>query len=211
MTVPGQYSPDAKSAGRRALRNTALDLLVAAGGPEATARALRQYDTADNMTDRLAALTTLALHNAPERKRALDDFYARYASDALVVDKWFSLQAAIPQSDTLDSVRSLTGHPAFSMANPNRIRALIGDFAHSNPTQFNRPDGAGYNFIADTILALDAKNPQVSARMATAFRSWRTLEAGRRAKAETTLRRIMSGFKLSRDLADIVERALAPF
>ena len=100
-------------------------------------------------------------------------------------------------------------HPAFSIANPNRVRALIGAFAQGNPTQFNRADGAGYEFVADTVLALDPKNPQLSARLATAFRSWRTLEAGRRGKAEAALQRIKAAAGLSRDLADIVERALA--
>ena len=208
-TVPGPYSPDAHSAGRRALRNVALDLLGARAEPAAIARAARQFKTADNMTDRMAALATLSLHDVPERKTALADLYARYASDALVVDKWFSLQAVIPQPDTLDTVRALTSHPAFSMANPNRVRALVGAFAQANATQFNRPDGAGYDFVADTILALDPKNPQISARLATAFRTWRTLESARRAKAETALQRLKGAPNISRDLADIVERALA--
>lgn len=209
MQTTGGYSPDAKSAGRRALRNVAADLLAATSKPSDVTRAYRQYDTADNMTDRMAALGTLCLHGTPERQKALDDFYARYAADALVIDKWFSLQASIPQPDTLEKVLSLTAHPAFSLANPNRVRALIGTFAQGNATQFNRADGAGYNFIADTVLALDPKNPQVSARLATAFRTWRTLEPGRRTKAEATLARIKANPGISRDLADIVERALA--
>ena len=209
MTVPGGYTPDATSAGRRALRNTALDLLAATGGQAAIARAVAQYAAADNMTERMAALATLSLHDVPERWQALDDFYRRYAADALVIDKWFSLQATIPQTDTLDNVRKLTGHPAFSMVNPNRVRALIGAFAQANPTQFNRADGAGYAFIADTVLALDPRNPQVAARMATAFRTWRILEPARRALAESALRRIKDAPGLSRDLSDIVERALA--
>jgi aminopeptidase N len=190
------------------LRNVALDLMAATLAPEAIARAARQYDAADNMTDRMAALATLSLHNVPERERALGDFYTRYASDALIIDKWFSLQAMTPQPDTLEKVQALTKHPAFSMANPNRVRALIGAFAQGNPTQFNRADGAGYAFVADNILALDPKNPQLAARLATSFRTWRTLEAGRRAIAEATLRRIKSTSGLSRDLGDIVERAL---
>jgi len=209
MTVPGHYSPDARSAGRRSLRNVALDLLAANGSRSGIARAAQQYDAADNMTDRMAALATLSLHDTPDRTRALSDYYTRHVSDALVVDKWFSLQAMIPAPNTLDNVRSLTGHPAFSMANPNRVRALIGAFAGGNTTQFNRIDGAGYDFVADTVLALDQKNPQLSARLATAFRTWRTLEKGRRAKAETALKRIKGAANLSRDLADIVERALA--
>jgi len=209
MTVPGGYTPDATSAGRRALRNVCLDLMAATGAADTIARAARQYDAADNMTDRMAALATLSLHNVPERETALANFYKRYAADALIVDKWFALQATTPQPDTLDKVRALTAHPAFSLANPNRVRALIGAFAQGNPTQFNRADGQGYDFIADTVLAVDPKNPQLSARMATAFRSWRTLEAGRRIKAEAALRRIQAAQGLSRDLADIVERTLA--
>jgi len=209
MAVPGPYSPDAESAGRRSLRNVALDLLAATGATEATARAARQYDAADNMTDRMAALATLSLQAGPERERKFADFYARYAADALVIDKWFSLQAMTPQPDTLERVRALTAHPAFFFANPNRVRALIGAFA-ANPTQFNRADGAGYDFIADNLLALDPKNPQLAARLATAFRTWRTLEQGHRAKAQAALERIKAAPSLSRDLADIIERALAP-
>ena len=208
MTVPGGYSPDAASAGRRSLRNVALDLLAAGGTAPEIARAARQYSDADNMTDRMAALATLSLHNVPERSAALDDFYERYSADALVIDKWLSLQAAIPQPDTLNRVRALTDHPAFSLSNPNRVRALIGAFAQGNPTQFNRADGAGYDFVANFVLALDPKNPQVAARMTTAFRTWRTLEAGRQAKAEAALKRIKAASGLSRDVSDIVERAL---
>lgn len=161
------------------------------------------------MTDRMAALATLSLHDVPERKHALADFYARYSGDALVVDKWFALQAASPHVNTLDHVRTLVGHPAFSLSNPNRVRALIGAFAQGNITQFNRPDGAGYEFVADTVLALDPKNPQVSARLATAFRNWRMMEQSRRAKAEAVLKRIRTASNLSRELSDIIDRALA--
>ena len=209
LAIKGPYSPEAKDAGKRALRNVALDLLAATGKPDAIARAAKQYDTADNMTDRMAALATLSLHEGPAREGALADFYKRFADNALVVDKWFSLQAMSPEPGTLGKVSELTAHPAFSFANPNRVRSLIGAFAQSNPTQFNRADGAGYNFVADVILSLDPKNPQLAARMATAFRTWRTLETGRRAKAEAALMQIKAAPNLSRDLSDIVERALA--
>jgi aminopeptidase N len=202
MTVPGPYSPDAAGAGRRSLRNVSLDLLAASAAPQAIARAARQYDAADNMTDRMAALATLSLHAVPERMKALDDFYRRYAGDALVIDKWFSLQA-------MANVRRLAAHPAFSFANPNRVRALIGAFAQGNQTQFNRADGTGYDFVAQLILEIDVKNPQLAARLATAFRSWRTMDAPRRQAAEAALKRIKAASPLSRDLADIVERALA--
>jgi aminopeptidase N len=203
------YSPDAVSAGRRTLKNVCLDLLAATQEPHAITLAAKQYQAADNMTDRMAALATLSLHDVPERKAAFDDFYQRYRDDPLIIDKWFSLQAMTPDPATLDRVRALTEHPAFSMANPNRVRALIGGFAQGNPTQFNRLDGAGYEFVADRILALDPANPQVASRMTTAFKSWRALEPGRRARAKSALTRIADAPKLSRDVGDIVQRALA--
>jgi aminopeptidase N len=182
---------------------------VAARRPGAIALALRQYQTADNMTDRMAALLALSQHDLPERRVALERFYRRYESDPLVVDKWFALQAGIPEPATLERVRDLTRHPAFSMSNPNRVRSLIGAFAHGNQTQFNRRDGGGFEFVVDSALALDDRNPQVASRLMGAFKSWRALEAERRGHAEAALRRAAAG-KLSRDLADIVQRALAP-
>jgi aminopeptidase N len=203
----GPYRPDAAGAGRRALRNVSLDLLAAAGA-SAIALAARQYHQATNMTDRMAALGVLALHPVPERQAAIDDFYRRYSGDPLIIDKWLSLQAAIPEAATLERVRALTNHPAFSLGNPNRVRALIGAFAQANQTQFNRPDGAGYDFLAETVLSLDPRNPQVAARLTTAFRSWRALEPVRRGRAEQALRRLSAAANLSRDLSDIVARSL---
>jgi aminopeptidase N len=208
--APRPYSPDATSAGKRSLRNICLDLLAASGKTDALDRAERQYRAADNMTDRMAALATLALHAGDQRERALADFYTRYSDNALVVDKWFALQAMIPESATLHRVRALTKHKAFDFTNPNRIRSLIGSFAQANPSQFNREDGQGYDFVADTILALDPKNPQVAARLATAFRTWRSMETARRQKAEAALIRIKAASPLSRDVAEIVERTLDP-
>jgi len=209
MATPGPYRPDAASAGRRALKNVSLGLLAATQDDQAITLAFAQYQSADNMTDRMAALETLALHDCPERARALEDFYSRYKDDPLIIDKWLALQAAIPEPATLDRVRGLTSHPAFSMANPNRVRALIGSFAQANHTQFNRIDGAGYDFVVGVVLALDPKNPQAAARLMGAFRSWRALEARRRACAETALRRVAAAPSLSRDVGDIVARTLA--
>jgi aminopeptidase N len=208
LSTSAPYRPDAAGAGRRALKNLCLDLLAATGAAGAVALALSQYQSADNMTDRMAALETLAQRDRPERAQALDDFYTRYADDPLIIDKWLSLQAAIPEPATLERVRALTSHPAFSMTNPNRIRALIGSFAQANNTQFNRIDGKGYDFVADIVLALDSKNPQVAARLTGAFRSWRALEPRRRERAERTLRRVAAAQNLSRDVADIVARTL---
>ena len=203
------YSPDAASAGRRALRNICLDLLVATRRPDAVSLAARQYQAADNMTDRMAALSTLSLCDVPERAATLDDFYARYADDPLIVDKWFTLQATIPEPATLDRVKALTGHRAFSFANPNRVRALIHAFALANQREFNRADGAGYDFVADTVLALDRKNPQLAAKLLAAMKSWRVLEPGRRAMAEKALQQVAAAPSRSPDVADIVQRALA--
>ena len=202
------YSPDAASAGRRMLKNACLDLLAATQESHAIKLAANQYQSADNMTDRMAALATLSLHDVAERKAAFDDFYQRYRDDPLIIDKWFVLQATSPDPGTLDRVKALTSHPAFSMSNPNRVRSLIGAFAQGNATQFNRPDGAGYEFVADRILALDPANPQVASRMSTAFKSWRALESGRRARAQAALKRIAAAPKLSRDVTEIVTRAL---
>jgi aminopeptidase N len=210
MIDPGPYSPDAASAGRRALKNACLDLLTATAAADTLGRAAKQYADADNMTDRMAALVALAPHDVPERAAALEDFYRRFESDPLVIDKWFALQAGIPEAATLDRVQELTRHPAFSFGNPNRIRALVGTFALANPTQFNRADGRGYDFVIDTVLALDAKNPQVAARLMGAFKSWRALEPARRAHAESALRRVAAFAGLSSDIADLVNRALAP-
>jgi aminopeptidase N len=208
MVDTGPFSPDAASAGRRSLKNVCLDLLATADPATGIPRADAQYRNADNMTDRIAALATLSHHQVPERQAAFEDFYGRYQGDPLIIDKWFALQATIPEASTLDRVKALTNHPAFAMSNPNRVRALIGNFALANQTQFNRRDGEGYAFHADTVLLLDALNPQVAARQMTAFRSWRALEPERRAKAEAALKMVAAGKALSRDLADIVSRTL---
>src|SRR5690606_31390958 len=131
------YSPDAVSAGRRTLKNVCLDLLAATQEPHAIKFAAKQYQAADNMTDRMAALATLSLHDVPERKAALEDFYQRYRNDPLIIDKWLSLQAMTSDPATLYRVRPRTEHPAFSMANPTRVRAMIGGFAQRNPTRGN--------------------------------------------------------------------------
>ena len=205
----GPFSPDAASAGRRALRNTLLDYLATL--PGGAKRASAHFADATNMTDRAAALGVLAHRCAgsPEARKALADFEARYGADPLIMDKWFQIQATVPGDGAVDTVKALTSHPAFSMSNPNRVRSLIGTFAGANQTGFNRADGAGYRFFAETVLSMDKRNPQVAARLATALRSWRSLEPGRQAKARETLLMMSGSGKLSADLRDIVERTLA--
>jgi aminopeptidase N len=207
LTSSAPYSPDAANAGRRALRNAALDLL-ASGSTEGIALAFLQFRDADNMTDRFAALATLAFHEVPEREEAFAAFEKRFGKDPLVMDKWFALQAQIPEQSTLARIKELMRHPGFSLANPNRVRALIGAFAAGNPSQFNRADGEGYGFLADIALELDPKNPQVAARLLSSFKSWRALEPGRRRAAQAELTRVAAA-NLSADSRDIVGRALA--
>ena len=209
LAPAGAYSPDAAAAGRRALRNLALDLYAAAWPTEGAALARRQVDTADTMTDEIAALATLSLIAGEPREAALAAFYDKHAGEPLVIDKWFALQASIPEPGTIARVLRLMSHQAFSMTNPNRVRSLIGAFAGSNQTQFNAPDGSGYSLLVDIVMALDPKNPQVAARLLSAFRTWRTLEPGRRRKAEAALRRVAEVAHLSADVRDIAGRSLA--
>ncbi|HVY20502.1 MAG TPA: aminopeptidase N [Bauldia sp.] len=209
MKVPGAFTPDAASAGRRALANAALDLAVASGEADAVSRVVRRYHDADNMTDRSAALATLVAAARPERVAALDDFQRRYKDDPLVLDKWLAFEASVPSPETLDRVKALLHHPNFAITNPNRIRALVGTFAGGNQTQFNRADGAGYEFLADFVIDLDKRNPQTAARLLVSFRSWRALEPKRRALAEKALRKVAQVSDLSSDTRDIVTRTLA--
>ncbi|WP_292456292.1 DUF3458 domain-containing protein, partial [Mesorhizobium sp.] len=205
----GPFSPDAASAGRRALRNILLDYLSLL--PEGAALAARHFNAATNMTDRAAALAVLAHRHSgtAEAEQALAAFEARYRGDALVLDKWFQIQAGVPGARTVDKVRALMQHPAFSIANPNRVRSLIGTFSSANQTGFHRPDGEGYRLFAETVLEVEKRNPQVAARLATALRSWRSLEPGRQAKAKQALLDMAKVENLSADLRDIVERTLA--
>jgi aminopeptidase N len=208
MTTPGTFSPEAKSAGRRALRNAALTYLSYA--EDTPVRAKAAFDAANNMTELLHALTLLA-HRFPESDEAtgaLSSFRDRFAENALVVDKWFSVQATIPGAGALERVRKLMDNPLFKRTNPNRVRALIGTFAFTNPTGFGRADGEGYRFLAREILDIDQRNPQLAARILTSMRSWRALEPGRADFAHAALREIERAPGLSTDVRDIVERTL---
>ena len=202
------YRPDAEGAGRRALRSSALGLLAAARpGPTMPMLAMLVSE-GDNMTERAAALGIIARIPGDAREEALQRFADEFSDNPLVLDKWFSMNATIAEQGTLDRIKSLMAHPHFSMTNPNRFRSLIGAFAAANFTQFNRADGEGYRFVGGLILEVDRLNPQIAARMATAFRTWKTLEPERRAHAQDALRAIERAEPLSVDLRDIVERTL---
>jgi aminopeptidase N len=202
------YRFEAAQVGRRALKNLALAYLLAGGGEEGRALCLAQFRGADNMTDRVAALGLLAESDLPERTEALAEFYASWRDDALVVDKWFALQAMAQRPDAIDVVTGLLHHEAFTLANPNRVRSLIGAFAQGNSTGFHRADGAGYAFVADHVLALDQRNPQVASRLAQPFGRWRRYDAARQDHMRGQLERILAAPKLSRDVYEIASKSL---
>src|SRR5688572_16544721 len=201
----GPYSPDAKSIGRRTLRNLALNYLGELGNSKL---AYEQFQRADNMTDAMAALAVLANLDVPERDPALAEFYARWKDEPLVADKWLSVQASSRLPTTLGTVRKLLKHPAFDLKVPNRVYALIRTFA-ANHVRFHGADGGGYALLADAVIALNAINPQVAARMARAFDRWRKFDSARQARARKELERIRDSEKLSKDVAEIVGKALA--
>jgi aminopeptidase N len=209
FAVIGPYSPDAASAGRRALRNVCLGYLSELEDADSRALVVQQFERADNMTDSIAAMSALAQFDWPERERALGQFYERWRNEALVLDKWLAVQATSRLPRTLADVRALMSHPAFDVRNPNKVRALISSFCHGNPVRFHAADGAGYAFCADQVTALDAVNPQVAARLARAFDRWCKFDAGRQAHARAALERIRATPKLSRDTLEVVSRALA--
>jgi len=205
MAVKGPYAPAPDQIARRALRNAALSLLTARGNDDDIRRASQHFEKAGNLTDEIAGLVALSETRGNDRKAAFEKFYDRWQHDHIVIDHWFLYQAASPQPGTLATVKKLARHPLMSLENPNKVRTLIGAFA-ANPVAFNRPDGAGYEYLAERILEIDRFNPQLAARLLTAFRSWRTLEAGRRKLAERTLKGIAKTKPLSRDVYEIVTR-----
>ncbi len=204
----GPYDPDADGAGRRAFYLAGLNHMTFAGlaGEDLLSIARK----ADNMTVLYGILVILS-HRFPHSDAtgsALAEFEERYRDNPLVIDKWLAVQALVPGHETLERVKALMDTPHFALDNPNRIRALVGSFVAGNPTGFNRPDGAGYDFLADLIIELDQRNPQVAARLLTAMRSWTFLEPVRRKKAGSALGKIAALKTLSPDVRDITDRTL---
>ncbi len=206
--TPGAYSPDASAAGKRALKNVALAYLAELDDVDSHMLIQRQYDQANNMTDRLAALTALANSDAPGKAAALAKFYQDFEQDALVIDKWFMLQAMASTTD-VNAVRMLMRHPAFTLKNPNRARSLIFSFCNGNPSRFHAADGSGYVFWAEQVVALNAINPQVAARLARTLDRWRKYAPALQKKMKAALRQVANAPKLSRDVLEVVTKALA--
>lgn len=203
--APYAYTPAAK--GSRRIRNVALGYIAASGARDAAELAFRQFERADNMTDRQGALGTLVNGSSDLREAALDIFYNRYSGNALVLDKWFQTQALSTRDDTLAAVKALAEHPSFTLANPNRARSLIGAFA-VNQRAFNQADGAGYRFLADQLIALDRLNPQTAAKLLPPLGRWRRFDAARSALMRAELERIVGTAGLSKDLFEQASKSL---
>ena len=205
----GPYSPASTDAGLRALAGAAM--AYASIAERDPARAKAAYDASNNMTEITQALQVLT-HRFPgssETAEALAAFGSRFAGDPLALDKWYSIQAMAPGAKTCDRVETLLNSPEFDRTNPNRMRALIGSFSAGNPTGFNVPDGAGYRLLAREVIDIDARNPQLAARLLTTMRSWRSFEAGRQELARQALVSVREAGKLSPDVGDIIDRMLA--
>ena len=200
-----ELTPAAK--GARRLRTVALNYLIASGAEDSAALARRQYDEADNMTLREGALAALVNSDAPEREGALSAFYDRWRDNPLVLDKWFTLQALSTRDDTVDRVTELTRHPDFTLANPNRVRSLIGAFA-ANQRALHHESGRGYRLIADTLLAADRINPQVAARLVPPLGRWRRFDEKRAALMRAELERIVATPGLSKDVFEQASKSL---
>ncbi len=195
-------------AGRRALKNCCLGYLLELQNPETFNLCLDQLQNSSNMTDEIAALSGLANFDCPQRIVALDFFYNKWINEELVLDKWFVSQALSRLPGTLSAIKSLLGHKSFNFKNPNKVRSLIGAFCHGNHHLFHLPDGSGYSFCAEQVIKLDAINPQIAARLARAFDSWRRIDGASQKLAGNALRTIKNTRGLSTDTFEIVSRAL---
>ncbi len=202
------FSPDAKQAGRRSLKNAVLSLLVNGGVAFADRLAREQYQAATNMTDRFAALGIVVSAWTPDALALLGDYRTMFTAEPLVFDKWLALNASAPDAATLDRVRAILADPTFPKNNPNRLRSLLGSFG-ANAMQFARADGEGFRFMTRCVADIDTRNPQVASRLLTAFRTWRSFEPGRREAAEAALTSLRESRTFSRNVTDILDRTLA--
>jgi aminopeptidase N len=205
----GEFSPDAAGAGRRALRNAALDLMAANPRHDISEIASGHYQAAVNMTDAIGGLNALMLIGGPAYDAALADFYARWKHEPLVIDKWFALQARDASEEALGRILGLTTHPDFDVQNPNRLRALVSSFANFNPARFHDPSGAGYRFLADQIIAVDRFNPMTAARLVDPLGGWKRLKPELGALMKAELERIVAVEGLSKNVYELATRALS--
>jgi aminopeptidase N len=207
LAPSGPYQPTADEAGRRALRNLCLGYLLELNSAETRQLAWQQFTDADNMTDQFAALSGLAQIDCAESQSALAQFYERWQHEALVVDKWLAVQAGSRRPDTLQTVRRLSGHAAFDLGNPNKVYALLRTFG-ANLVHFHAANGAGYAFLAEQIKILDSRNPQVASRLTRCFDRWKKFDGERQRHSRAALESLRDHPGLSRNVAEIVTRAL---
>ena len=214
--TPGAYQPDATSSGRRALRGLAMTMLCLAAAPQGDdvlpSKVYQQFKDASNMTERFNALSALVVSGHALANDALELFHKLFKDEALVIDKWFALQGSAPDraGDVLPRVRQLMLHPDFNLRNPNRARSLIFSYCSANPAAFHRADAAGYVYWSEQVLALDAINPQVAARLARAMDRWSRLAEPYRSAAKVAVERVATKADLSNDVREVVSRALSP-
>ena len=204
------YVAEAAHFARRSLQNIALSYLMLSQQAEVLAACVEQFENADNMTERLAALAVLV--NSPfeaERSKALAMFADFFKDDALVMDQWFSVQAGSPLPGGLERVHALMQHEAFTLKNPNKVRALIGAFANQNLINFHQADGSGYRFLADQVITLNALNPQIASRLLAPLTRWRKYAPARQAQMKAELERILASGELSSDVYEVVSKSLA--
>jgi len=204
------YVAEAEHFARRALQNIALSYLMLSGKPQVLAAALEQFEHSDNMTERLTALAVLV--NSPfeaEKAAALASFAEQFKDNPLVMDQWFSVQAGSTLPGGLQRVRELMEHPAFTLKNPNKVRALVGAFAGQNLINFHAADGSGYRFLADLVIELNGFNPQIASRQLAPLTRWRKYDAARQALMKAELVRIRDSGELSSDVFEVVSKSLA--
>ncbi|PLP88462.1 aminopeptidase N [Pseudomonas sp. FFUP_PS_473] len=204
------YVAEAEHFARRSLQNIVLSYLMLSGKPQVLEATLEQFDACDNMTERLTALAVLVNSSfEAERAKALETFADHFKDNPLVMDQWFSVQAASTLPGGLARVKALMQHPAFTMKNPNKVRALIGAFAGQNLVNFHAADGSGYRFLADLVIELNALNPQIASRQLAPLTRWRKYDAARQALMKGELERILASGALSSDVYEVVSKSLA--
>ena len=211
LVAPDVFEANAEQIALRALKNTCLDYLVATGDAQWLEVAYERFKNAGNMTDQLAALTLLAHSESAQdhAQKALSEFYQQWQDEALVVNQWFSVQASAPQNDTLEKVKALMEHSAFTMKNPNKIRSLIGAFANNNPVNFHRLDGEGYRLLADVIKVLNDANPQIASRLLTPLTKWKKYDEQRQALIKQELISLSKLPSLSKDVYEVISKSLS--
>ena len=202
------FEMDTDSIAQRALRHTCLNLLATQRHPKARRLLREQFEQACNMTDQANAFQALVWFYPEERQAAIAQFYDQWQSDHLVLDKWFSIQARVPEKDALKAIFELTQHAQFNLKNPNRVRSVLSAWIHFNPIAFHHPSGEGYTFLAEYIQTLDQSNPQISARLAVAFENWKQFSNPQCDFMRQTIDNILAKGNLSKDTYEILSKSL---